>query len=63
MHVHFRSLDFIVALEGELAQASALIQLLRSTGLDATIKALEKLQLRTSKARVLGSDQLLGFNY
>ena len=62
-HVRFESLDFIVATEGELARAPAPVQLLRSTGLDATIEALKKLQLCTLETRVPGSDQLLGFDY
>ena len=60
---HFGSLDFIVTAEGELAWAPAPVQLFRSTGLDATVKALEKMQLRRPEARVPGSDQLLGFDY
>ena len=62
-HVRFGSLDLIVAIEGELARAPAPVQLLRSTSLDTTVEALEKLQLRTLEARVPGSDQLLGFDY
>ena len=52
----FGSLDFIIAMEGELARALVPIQLLHSTGLDATVEALEKLQLRTPDAHVPGSD-------
>ena len=63
VHVRFGSLDFFVTAEGELAWAPAPVQLLCSTGLDATVEALEKLQLHTSEARVPGSDQLLGFDY
>ena len=62
-HVLFRSLDFFVTAEGELARALAPVQLLRSTGLDATVEALEKLQLHTPEACVPESDQLLGFGY
>jgi len=61
--MRFGSLDFIVTMEGELARAPAPVQLLRSTSLDAIVKALEKLQLRTPEARVPRSDQLLGFDY
>ena len=42
-HVRFESLDFFVSTEGELARASAPIQLLRSTSLDATVEALKEL--------------------
>ena len=62
-HMRFRSLDFIVATEGELAWAPAPVQLPRSTGLDAIVEALKKLQLRAPEAHVPGSDQLLGFDY
>ena len=55
-HVRFGSLDFFITTEGELAWALAPIQLLRSTGLDATVEALEKLQLHAPEAHVLGSD-------
>ena len=63
VHVRFGSLDFIVATEGELARAPAPVQLLCSTGLDAIVEALKKLQLRAPEAHVPGSDQLLGFDY
>ena len=63
MHVRFGSLDFFVTAEGELAWAPTSIQLLRSTGLDATVEALEELQLHAPEARAPGSDQLLGFDY
>ena len=39
-HVCFGSLDLFVTTEGELAWAPVLVQLLRSTGLDATVEAL-----------------------
>ena len=51
-HVHFGSLHFIITAEGELARAPTLVQLLHSTGLDATIEAFEELQVRTPKACV-----------
>ena len=62
-HVRFRDLDFIVMMEGELAQAATAVQPLHSAGLDAIAEALEELQLHAPEARVPGSDQLLGFNY
>ena len=62
-HVRFGSLDLIVAIEGELARAPAPVQLPRSTGLDATVKAFEELHLCILEARVPRSDQLLGFDY
>ena len=42
-HVHFENLDFIITMEGELAQAPAAVQPLHSAGLDAIDKALEEL--------------------
>ena len=62
-HVRFESLDFIVTMEGELAQAPAAIQPLHSTDLDAIAEALEELQLHAPKAHAPGSDQLLSFDY
>ena len=50
VHVRFRSLDFFVTAEGELAWAPAPVQLLRSTSLDATVKALKELQLHAPAA-------------
>ena len=50
-HVHFGSMDFFVTAERELAWAPAPVQLLRSTGLAATVEALEELQLHASEAR------------
>ena len=41
--MRFGSLDFFVIAEGELARAPAPVQLLHSTGLDATVEALEEL--------------------
>ena len=63
MHVCFGNLDFIVTTEGGLAQVPAAVQPLHSTGLDTIAEAFEELQLHTPKARTLGSDQLLGFDY
>ena len=62
-HVRFGNLDFIVTMEGELAQASATVQPLHSAGLDTIVTALEELQLHAPEARAPGSDQLLGFDY
>ena len=63
VHVRFGNLDFIVMMEGELAQAPTTVQPLHFAGLDAIIEALEELQLHTPKAHVLGSGQLLSFDY
>ena len=41
--MRFRNLDFIVTMEGELAQAPTTVQLLHSVGLDTIIEALEEL--------------------
>ena len=59
----FRSLDFFVTVEGESAWAPIPVQLLRSTGLNATIEAVEELRLHAPEARAPRSDQLLGFDY
>ena len=42
-HVHFGNLDFIVMMEGELAQAATAVQPLHSAGLDTIAEALEEL--------------------
>ena len=42
-HVRFRNLDFIISMEGELAQVPAADQPLHSAGLDMIAKALDKL--------------------
>ena len=63
MHVPFGNLDFIVTMEGELAQVPAAIQPLHYVGLDAIAEALEELQLHAPEARAPGSDQLLSFDY
>ena len=62
-HMHFGSLDFIITIEGELAQAPTTVQPLHSAGLDAIVEALEELQLHAPEAHVPRSDRLLGFNY
>ena len=62
-HMCFGNLDFIVTMEGELAQAPAAVQPLHSTGLDAIAEALEELQLHAPKAHAPGSNQLPGFDY
>ena len=59
VHVCFGNLDFIVTMEGELAQAPTTVQPLHSTGLDAIAEALEELQLHAREARAPRSDQLL----
>ena len=63
MHVCFGDLDFIVTMEGELAQAPAAIQPLHSTDLDAIAEALEELQLYAPATPAPRSDQLLDFDY
>ena len=63
MHARFGSLDFIVTMEGELAQAPATVQPLYSIGLDTIIEALNELQLHAPKAHAPGSNLLLGFDY
>ena len=62
-HVRFGDLDFIVMMEGELAQAPAAVQPLHSAGLDAIGEALEALQLHAQGARAPRGDQLLDFDY
>ena len=42
-HVRFRNLDFIVTMEGELAQVPTDVHPLHSTGLDMIVEALEEL--------------------
>ena len=54
--VRFGNLDFIVTMEGELAQVPAAIQPLHYVGLDAIIEELEELQLHAPEARAPGSD-------
>ena len=62
-HVRFGSLDFFVTAEGELVRAPTPVQLLRSTGLDATVEALKELRLYAPEAHAPRSDQLLSFDY
>ena len=62
-HVCFRSLDFIVTMEGELAQAPATVHPFHSTGLDVIVEVLEELQLHAPEACAPGSGQLLSFDY
>ena len=61
--VRFRNLDFIITTEGDLVLVPAVVQSLRSAGLDAIAEALEELQLHAPGACAPGSDQLLGFDY
>jgi hypothetical protein len=61
-HVCFRSLDFIVTTEGELARALT-PQTPPATGLDTIAGALEELRLSAPKARVPECDQLLDFDF
>ena len=61
--MRFGNLDFIITIEGELAQVPTAVQPLHSAGLDAITEALEELQLHAPEARAPGSDQLLGFDY
>ena len=42
-HVHFENLDFIITMEGELAQVPTTVQPLHSVGLDVIAEALEEL--------------------
>ena len=62
-HVRFGNIDFVVTMEGELAQAPTTIQPLHSTGLDAIAEALGELQLHAPKAHAPRSDWLLSFDY
>ena len=43
VHVRFGNLDFIITMEGDLAQAPAAVQPLHSVGLDAIAETLEEL--------------------
>ena len=61
--MRFGNLDFIILMEGELAQVPTAVQPLHSTGLDAIVEAPEEIQLHALEARAPGSDQLLGFDY
>ena len=61
--MRFENLDFIVMMEGELAQVPTAVQPLHSAGVDAIAEALEELQLHAPKAHTPRSDQLLVFDY
>ena len=61
--MRFGNLDFIVMMEGELAQAPTAVQPLHSAGLDAVTEVLEELQLHAPEAHAPRSNQLLDFNY
>jgi hypothetical protein len=61
--VRFRSLDFIVTMEGELVQALAPVQSPPPTSLDVIIEALEELQPNAPEARTSGRDQHLDFDF
>ena len=61
--MHFRGLDFIIIVEGELAWVPVIVHPLDSTGLNAIIEALEELWLYVVEALALESGQLLNFNY
>ena len=63
MHVHFWNLDFVITVEGDLAQALATTQLLHSTSLDTIDDAFEELRVHALEAHAPGSDQLLDFDY
>ena len=49
-HVHFKDLDFVVMVEGELAQTPVIIQPFHPTGLDVITKMLEELRLHAPEA-------------
>ena len=61
--MRFGNLDFIITIEGELAQVPTTVQPLHSTSLDAIAEALEELQLHPPESHTPGSDLLLGFDY
>ena len=63
VHVRFGDIDFIITMEGELAQAPTAIQPLHPAGLNVITEALEELQLHALEARAPRSNQLLGFDY
>ena len=62
-HVHFGNLDFIISMEGELAQVPTTVQTLHFVGFNAITEALEELQLHAPEAHAPGTNQLLGFDY
>ena len=55
MHVRFGNLNFIITMEGELAQVPAAVQPLQSAGLDAIAETLEELQLHAPESRAPGA--------
>ena len=57
--MRFGNLDFIITMEGEVAQVPTTVQPLHSTGLDAITEMLGELQLHAPKPHTSGSDQLL----
>jgi hypothetical protein len=61
-HVRFKSLDFIVTAEGELARA-LVPQAPPPTSLDAVAGALEELRLGALEAHTSERDQLLDFDF
>jgi hypothetical protein len=61
--MHFRNLDFFVAMEGELAWAPTLVQPPRSTDIGTIIEVLEELQLRALEVHTPESSQLPNFDY
>ena len=61
--MRFGDLDFIIMMEGELAQATAAVQPLHSTSLCTITEALEELRMQASEAHAPESDQLLNFDY
>jgi hypothetical protein len=61
--VPFRSLDFVITMEGELVQAIMLVQPPPPTSLDAIVEALEELQLSALEARAPQCDQILDFDF
>ena len=55
-HMRFGNQDFIVTMEGGLAQGPAAIQPLHSASLNVIAEALEELQLHAPKAHALRSN-------
>jgi hypothetical protein len=63
VHVRFRTLDFVITMEGELVRALAPTKPPLTTGLDAIDEALEELQLQAPKAHTPGHNQLLDIDF